>query len=163
MNNGDKSEQTTGEQNEAAAADDNFDPARFFKLMDGHGHGSHIGLTFRDHGSDWVELALPYSKNLIGDPETGILASGPIISMMDNATSLAAWTRHGSFRPQVTLDLRVDYMRPASPGKTIIGRGECYKLTRSVAFVRGVAHDGDVNDPVAHVAGTFIVVENFLA
>jgi len=56
----------------------------------------------------------------------------------------------------VTLDLRVDYLRPAVPERTVIGRGECYRLTRSIAFVRGIAHDGDPNDPVAHVAGTFI-------
>ncbi|MEZ5710813.1 MAG: PaaI family thioesterase [Blastomonas sp.] len=131
--------------------------------MGHHGHSSHIGLQYRAHGDDWVELELPYTEQLVGDPETGILASGPIISMMDNATSLAAWTRFGTFRPQVTMDLRVDYMRPAKPGKNIIGRGECYKLARSMAFVRGIAHDGDPEDPVAHVAGTFIIVDDFLA
>ena len=95
----------------------------------------------------------------VGIPGSGVLASGPIISLMDNATSMAVWTLRGPFTPQVTVDLRVDYMRAATPGKTVIGRGECYKLTRSIAFVRGIAHDGDINDPVAHVAGTFMVLE----
>ena len=45
-------------------------------------------------------------------PSTGILASGPIISLMDMATSLAIWVRLGRFRHQATLDLRVDYLRP---------------------------------------------------
>ncbi len=40
----------------------------------------------------------------------------------------------------------------------MIGRGECYRITRSIAFVRGQAHDGDPGDPLAHVAGTFMVV-----
>jgi len=139
-----------------------FDPRAFQAMMAATGHSGHIGLAYRDHGTDWVELELPYSDALIGDPATGVLASGPIISMMDNATSLAVWTAMGAFRPQVTLDLRVDYMRPARPGRTLVGRGECYKYTRSIAFVRGIAHDGDAGDPVAHVAGTFIHVENFL-
>jgi acyl-coenzyme A thioesterase PaaI-like protein len=88
-----------------------------------------------------------------------VIASGPIISLMDNATSMSVWTMLGYWRPQVTVDLRVDYMRAAQPGKTVIGRAECYKITRSIAFVRGIAHDGDPDDPVAHVAGTFIAMD----
>jgi acyl-coenzyme A thioesterase PaaI-like protein len=57
------------------------------------------------------------------------------------------------------LDLRVDYLRPALPGRTVIGRGECYRLTRAISFIRGQAHDGDPADPLAHVAGTFMNVE----
>lgn len=85
-----------------------------------------------------------------------MIASGPIVAMMDMATSVAVWLKRGKFEAHVTLDLRVDYLRPAVPERTVIGRGECYRLTRSIAFVRGIAHDGDPNDPVAHVAGTFI-------
>ena len=70
--------------------------------------------------------------------------------------SVAVWLKRGVFEAHVTLDLRVDYLRPAVPERTVIGRGECYRLTRSIAFVRGIAHDGDPDDPVAHVAGTFI-------
>lgn len=138
-----------------------FDPRPFQHMMASHGHSGHLGILYRAHGETWVELELPYSPELVGDIASGVIASGPIISMMDNATNLAVWTALGKLRPQVTLDLRVDYMRPAAPGKTVIGRGECYKTTRSMAFVRGVAHDGDIDDPVAHVAGTFIRIENF--
>ncbi len=88
-----------------------------------------------------------------------ILASGPIISLMDMATSLAVWTKLGRFRPQATLDLRVDYLRPSAPERTVVGRGTCYRVTRSIAFVRGIAHDGDPDDPVANVTGTFIGTE----
>ena len=139
-----------------------FDPSAFEGILGRLGHGGHLGMRYRAHGTGWVEMELPYSDRLIGDVESGVIASGPIISLMDNATSLSVWTAIGEFRPQVTLDLRVDYMRPATPGKSVIGRGECYKVTRSMAFVRGIAHDGDPDDPVAHVAGTFIRVENFL-
>lgn len=139
-----------------------FNPQLFDGIISSLGHGGHLGMQFRAYGDNWVELELPYSEALIGDVETGVIASGPIISLMDSATSLSVWTFIGEFRPQVTLDLRVDYMRPATPGKTVIGRGECYKVTRSMAFVRGIAHDGDPDDPVAHVAGTFIRIENFL-
>lgn len=136
-----------------------FDPERFMSYVRDLGHGGAIGIAYHDHGDDWAELSLPYDPRLIGVAETGIIASGPIISLMDMATSLAIWIRLGHFRHQATLDLRVDYLRPATPGRTIIGRGICYGTTRSVGFVRGMAHDGDAEDPVANVTGTFMFTE----
>ncbi|MEA3029302.1 MAG: hypothetical protein QOG13_627 [Sphingomonadales bacterium] len=133
-----------------------FDPARFMSYVRKVGHGGAIGIAYVGHGEDWAELSLPYDERLIGMPESGIIASGPIISLMDMATSLAIWIRLGRFRHQATLDLRVDYLRPATPGNTIVGRGTCYGVTRSVGFVRGMAHDGDAEDPVASVTGTFM-------
>lgn len=136
-----------------------FDPIRFF---DGrYGHGGRLGIGHRDHGIDWCELELPYSADLVGDPESGVLASGPILALMDMAASVAVWRKLGRFTPHATLDLRIDYLRPACPGRAVIGRGECYRITRSVAFVRGQAHDGDPTDPLAHVAGTFMAVEGY--
>ncbi|WP_295531215.1 PaaI family thioesterase [Novosphingobium sp. Chol11] len=123
-----------------------------------HGHTGFLGMEYRAHGEDWMELALPWREDLVGVEETGVLASGPIISLLDNATSIAVWVRQGVFTPQVTLDLRIDYVRAATPGKTIIARAECYQVRRSMAFVRGIAHDGDANDPVAHTAGIFMLV-----
>jgi acyl-coenzyme A thioesterase PaaI-like protein len=75
---------------------------------------------------------------------------------MDMALSMAIWVRLDRFRQQATLDMRVDYLRAATPGEPIVGRGECYAVTRSVAFVRGLAHQGDPADPVAHVAASFM-------
>ena len=63
----------------------------------------------------------------------------------------------GHFVPIVTLDLRLDYMRPALKGKTVIARCECVKLTRQIAFIRGVAHGGDPERPIAHSAATFML------
>ncbi len=136
-----------------------FDPERFTSYASRVGHGGALGIAYVAHGADWVELALDYQDKLVGVAETGVLASGPIISLMDMATSMAIWVKLDRFRHQATLDLRVDYLRPATPGRRIHGRGECIGVTRSVAFVRGVAHDGDPADPVAHVAGTFMFMK----
>jgi uncharacterized protein (TIGR00369 family) len=136
-----------------------FDPKRFMSYVEKVGHGGALGIRYHDHGGDWAELALPYDEKLIGVAASGVIASGPIISLMDMATSLAIWLRLGRFRHQATLDLRVDYLRPATPGRTIVGRGECYRTTRSIGFVRGLAHDGDPADPVAHVSATFMFTD----
>ncbi|HEX7849600.1 MAG TPA: PaaI family thioesterase [Sphingomonas sp.] len=140
-----------------------FDPERFFRSR--LGHGGALGIGYRGHGQEdgvhWAELDLPYDQHLIGAVETGVIASGPIVALMDMATSMGVWMKADAFVPHATLDLRVDYLRPATPGKTVIGRGECYRLTRSIAFVRGQAHDGDPSDPLAHVAGTFMAPDGY--
>ena len=135
-----------------------FDLKRFVGGRMG-GHAGLLGIEYHDHGEGWVELALPYDEGQIGDPSRGVIASGPILTLMDMATSMSVWVKRGTFAPQATLDLRVDYLRPATPGRTVIGRGECIRLTRSIAFVRGQAHDGDPADPLAHVAGTFMLLD----
>jgi uncharacterized protein (TIGR00369 family) len=137
-----------------------FDPKLLFGGRFG-GHGGRLGIVYHDHGDDWAELALPYHADLVGDEASGIVASGPILALMDMATSVGVWRRLDAFKAHATLDLRIDYLRPARPGHTVIGRGECYRITRSIAFVRGQAHDGDPNDPLAHVADTFMAVEGY--
>ena len=129
------------------------------RLVAGLGHTGALGTRYVAHGADWAELAIDYREDLIGDVASGVLASGPIIALMDVATSMSVWIKRGAFAAHATLDLRIDYLRAATPGRSVIGRGECYRLTRRVAFVRGQAHDGDPADPIAHVAGTFMMTD----
>jgi uncharacterized protein (TIGR00369 family) len=135
-----------------------FDDIDLRQVMSYWGHGAWLGMRFHAKGDDWVELALPWNPDITVDRDTGVLASGPIISLLDNATGMSVWQRRGVMAPQVTVDLRVDYMRASKPGKTVIGRAHCYKATRAIAFVRGIAYDETPDDPVANVTGTFILV-----
>jgi uncharacterized protein (TIGR00369 family) len=142
---------------EDALARNGFDPQRFFDLARRVGHGRALGLEYRCSGANWVELALPWREELVGVSQTGVLASGAIVSLIDTASGGSVWMTLGRFRPIVTIDLRLDYLRPASRGETIIARCECTKVTRRVAFIRGVAHSGDPERPVAHSAATFML------
>lgn len=136
-----------------------FDPSQYDRIASPESHSGFIGMYYRNHGDNWIEMAIPWREDLVGDVETGVMATGPIISLLDNTTSMSVWAARGTFQPQVTLDLRVDYLRAATPGKDVIAWAECYQIKRSMAFVRGIAHDGDIHDPVANVAGIFIQVE----
>lgn len=135
---------------------DGFDPALIMRMISQFGHGGHLGMEYASHSVEWVELSIGWREDLVGDPDSGVLASSAIISLMDNATSLAIWNRLGEFRPQVTMDLRLDYLRPSPKGAKVFGRGFCYHLTHSMAFVRGIAHNGDIDEPLAYATGTFI-------
>ena len=56
-----------------------------------------------------------------------------------------------------TIDLRMDYMRSATPGQRIVARATCYHMTRNVAFVRATAFDDDDSRPVATATATWTV------
>jgi uncharacterized protein (TIGR00369 family) len=134
-----------------------FDPVAFFELARRVGHGRALGLEFRDSGKDWAELALPWREELVGVPETGVLASGAIVSLIDTASGTSVWIRLDKFAPILTVDLRLDYLRPAAKGETIVARCECVKLTRRIAFVRGVASGAEDRRPIALSAATFML------
>ena len=115
-----------------------FDPVAFFELARRVGHGRALGLEFRDSGEDWAELALHWREELVGVPETGVLASGAIVSLIDTASGTSVWVKLDKFAPILTVDLRLDYLRPAAKGETIVARCECVKVTRRIAFVRAM-------------------------
>jgi uncharacterized protein (TIGR00369 family) len=142
---------------DAAERGGGFDPKRFFELVRNVGHGRALALEYRDSAENWIELALPWREQLVGIPEEGILASGAIVSLLDTCGGASVWMALGHFQPIVTIDLRLDYLRPALKGETVIARCRCYKLTKQVAFVRGLAHGGDAERPIAQAAGTFML------
>lgn len=126
------------------------------RFMDGVPHLKMLGIGYRDHGKDWAELEMPFADQQLADPDYGIIASGTIFALLDNAAGFAVQVAKNELVPMATLDLRVDYLRGPAPRATVIGRATCYRLTRQIAFVRGIAHDGDAANPIANMAGTFM-------
>jgi uncharacterized protein (TIGR00369 family) len=135
-----------------------FDPGKAAKFFFRAGHSGWLGLRYLEHGENWVSVELPWREDLLGESDRPVLASGPIVSLMDMASGMSIWIASRDFVPIATLDLRVDYQRPAKERASVIGKVECYRRTKSAAFVRGIAHDGDPDDPVAHVAGVFMTI-----
>ena len=134
-----------------------FDAAAFFELAKSVGHNRALGMNFDGVGDDWAELSLPWHESLVGIPDSGTLASGAVVSLIDTASGTAVWVTLGHFVPLVTLDLRIDYLRPAVKGETVYARSQCLKLTRRIGFTRTVAHGGDPERPIAFSAGTFML------
>lgn len=126
-------------------------------FMGGVPHNKALGIQLIDFERDFFELRLPYAEHLIGNPDTGVLHGGAVTALMDAACGGAVMTRLGKPMRVATLDLRIDYLRPGTPGEDLICRAECYRVTKNVAFTRGITHDGDPEHPVASSAGTFII------
>ncbi len=116
-----------------------------------------LGVRYIEHGDNWVVLKLPYADAIVGYPDTGIVAGGAIFTLMDNASGMAIMCASNSYLSMATVDLRIDYLKPAAAGHDIFCRVECYKQTRSVSFVRGVAYLEHPDQPIAHSIGTFMV------
>lgn len=102
-------------------------------------------------------IKLPYRLELVGEPDSGILAGGAVTTLLDHVCSQAVWAALDEFMTIATLDLRIDYTRPARPGLDLFGHAHCYKLTRSVAFVRAAAYETDPGDPVSTAQAAFML------
>ena len=116
-----------------------------------------IGATLDRVDGDGVTMRLPWREDLIGDAETGVIASGVVTALLDNGCGMAVWEKINEFKPVATLDLRIDYMRPAKPGLDLLVTAHCYKLTRTIGFVRAFAYDSAPDDPVAAAQAAFVI------
>lgn len=129
-------------------------------MADSVPHNHELGLSVVDLGPAEATMRLPYSEKLVGNPETGVLHGGAVTTLIDATCGISVFMKMGRMARIATLDLRIDYLHPATPGKELLAHAECYKLTRAVAFVRALAHHGDKSNPVASAQGTFIIVED---
>lgn len=145
-------------------SDDETDPEAIARLrelgqrfMRSVPHNHALGLDLRAVSEGRAEILLPYDLRLVGNPETGVLHGGAISTLMDATCGAAVFQALRKPMAIATLDLRIDYLKPATPGRDVLARAHCYKVTRHVAFVRGVAFHDDEADPIATSAGTFML------
>jgi len=120
-------------------------------------HNQALGMRLIDITATEVVIELPYDPKLVGNPDTGTLHGGAITALLDGCSGAAVFTALAEPVPIATLDLRIDYLKPAEPGKSVIGKATCYKLTRNVAFTRAVAYQDDPENVIAHSVGTFML------
>ncbi len=120
-------------------------------------HSVALGLEMLEQAVGRARMRLPYHPQLVGNPETGILHGGAITALLDACSGAAVFLALPRPMFIATLDLRIDYLQPATPQRDVIAEIECYHRTRNVAFVRGFAYHDRIEDPIAAAAGSFML------
>lgn len=126
------------------------------QFLDRIPHIKALGVKLVGFSGNRVTVRLPYQEHLVGNTDSGIIAGGAISAVLDNVCGSAVVSFAKGMRSFATLDLRIDYMKPARPHEDVFAFAECYKMTRQIAFVRGVAYQDSEDNPVANAAATFM-------
>src|SRR5215207_2557451 len=123
-----------------------------------YGRASGLLIDRAERGEAWSSL--PYQSVFAGDTESGVIHGGVVTAMLDESCGMAVQLALDGSRAIATLDLRIDYQKPAKPGLDIKAHSVCYHVTRSIAFVRSTAYQDTEQDPVATAAACFMVGAN---
>lgn len=119
-------------------------------------HCQTLGFEFVEAHFGSLIVCLPFKDELIGNPATRVIHGGAVTSLVDSTSAGAIYTMMTEVEPIATLDLRLDYLRPAKPDLPVYCKAECYKLTAQIAFTRATAYQEDIHDPIAYSVGTFM-------
>jgi uncharacterized protein (TIGR00369 family) len=123
-----------------------------------YGRASGLRIDRAERGEAWSSL--PYQSVFAGDTESGVIHGGVVTAMLDESCGMAVQLALDGTSAIATLDLRIDYQKPAKPGHAIKAHAICYHVTRSIAFVRATAYQETEQDPVATAAACFMVGAN---
>ena len=135
------------------STEDTADPGAFIAALP---HARALGMRLETMGGGAAEISMGYAPELVGDPATGVIHGGAVSALMDTCCGAAVMSLPEAVGT-ATIDLRIDYMRPATPGQRVRAEAQCYHVTRSVVFVRATARDDDTARPVATATGAFTI------
>ena len=127
------------------------------QFMAGIRHSEMLGIDLVEITDQGLVMILPYSDDIVGNPETGVIHGGPITTLMDQTCGMAAVRAIlPDFDIAPTIDLRIDYMRAAEPHREVYAFAETCRITKNVIFTRGVAYQESRDKPIANCVATFM-------
>ncbi|MDA1097491.1 MAG: PaaI family thioesterase [Proteobacteria bacterium] len=126
-------------------------------MINGIPHMAAVGLELVSIDENGMVGMVPHRPEFVGDPDTGVVHGGIVTVLLDSLSGMCIVPTLNEVMVVATLDLRIDYLKPAAPRQDIFARAHCYKTTRNIAFTRGIAYQRDIDDPIAHATGSFML------
>ncbi|MGH8461418.1 MAG: PaaI family thioesterase [Stenotrophobium sp.] len=120
-------------------------------------HVRELGICVGDVCAEHVDANLPFREDWLGDPLRGLIHTGVITTLVDSVSGVAVLAKLERYEPVATLDLRMDYLRPALRDLALNCRAECYRVSTHIAFVRARVWQDDVDAPVATSQSVFML------
>jgi len=115
---------------------------------------AYLKMNVAQLGDGYARLEIPYREELIGDPLRPALHGGVVSTLLDTAGGIAAFTSVAPGDLLSTVDLRVDYLRPAGL-LDVVAEGRVVRIGNRVAVCDIVAYQDDPKKPVATGKGVY--------
>ncbi len=129
---------------------------RFFEQ--GIPFNAHLGLRIESLAPGKATILLPFRDEHVGDIFRPAVHGGVLAALIDATAGAAVFTLATVKDRVSTIDLRIDYLRPA-PKRDLLAVAEVRRMGRRTAVVHTVVTPagGDDRDPVAEGTGVFSV------
>ena len=119
-------------------------------------HSRDLGMTIVPTEGRHAHMRLMPQPHLLDDAGAKTLCSSAVLSLVDSAAGLAVFVATRSLNPIATLDLRMNYLRPAPTDLAMDVSADCVAFTDDVAFVHCLVHAEGHPHPVATGDATFM-------
>jgi uncharacterized protein (TIGR00369 family) len=119
-------------------------------------HCKALNIEFVQAERGKVMAYLPFAEHLVGDAKARIVHGGVMTTLIDTTCGLTVFSLLDEPELIATLDLRIDYLRAATPDLPIYCIAECYRMSRQIAFLRATTYHDDPSQPIAYSVSTFM-------
>tara|TARA_R110002072_G_scaffold299006_1_gene473800 strand:- start:5312 stop:5989 length:678 start_codon:yes stop_codon:yes gene_type:complete len=120
-------------------------------------HGRDLGMKVVRVEDNQASIRLsPQPWMFEGDDDREEVCTSILYSLADSACGLAVFAEAQELTPIATLDLRMDYLRPADGDRALLAVATCLHLTEEIAFIHCdiLSHGG--SQPLATGSATFV-------
>ncbi|BBD09744.1 PaaI family thioesterase [Desulfovibrio ferrophilus] len=93
-----------------------------------------LGVKVVEARPGFARVRLPFKDEFRGNEERGAMHGGVVSVLVDVCGAVALWTHFGPKDKTATVDMRVDYQRPA-PFEELLAEGEVRMMGNRIANV----------------------------
>jgi uncharacterized protein (TIGR00369 family) len=119
-------------------------------------HSRDLGMRIDAMDNNQVHMRLDPKPWLLDADDAASLCSSVLYSLADSAAGISVYVATRTLTPIATLDLRMDYWRPAAGDCAVLAIARCLHFTEEIAFVQCEIRSEGYIQPVATGTATFM-------